>query len=61
MKKYSVELTELAEEDLKNAKEFYDLQADFLGNYFIDSILVDLDSLVGAFIIPCQATKSNTF
>jgi len=46
MKKYSVELTEFAEEDLKRAKEFYDLQADFLGSYFIDSILVDLDSLV---------------
>ncbi len=45
MKGYQIELTELAQEDLQRAKEFYDLQADFLGNYFIDSILIDLESL----------------
>jgi len=45
MKEYKVELTEFAQEDLQRAKEFYDLQADFLGNYFIDSIFIDLESL----------------
>jgi len=45
MKEYKVELTELAQEDLQRAKEFYDLQADFLRNYFIDSIFIDLESL----------------
>ena len=46
MKKYSVELTEFAEEDLKIAKEFMINKQTFCGNYFIDSILVDLDSLI---------------
>jgi len=45
MKTYSVTLTELAHEDLQKAKEFYDKQALYLGDYFIDSLFVDLESL----------------
>jgi plasmid stabilization system protein ParE len=45
MKTYSINVTQLAQEDLQEAKLFYDAQDLNLGNYFIDSILVDLESL----------------
>jgi len=45
MKSYILFISELAQEDLKNAKSFYDEQAENLGDYFIDSLLVDLESL----------------
>ena len=45
MKTYSFTVTELAHEDLQKAKLFYDEQDACLGDYFIDSMLVDLDSL----------------
>ena len=45
MKNYILSLTELAKEDLQIAKEFYERQDSSLGNYFIDSLLVDLESL----------------
>jgi len=45
MKTYSFIITELAHEDLQRAKDFYDEQALYLGDYFIDSIFVDLESL----------------
>ena len=43
--KFNIELTEFAKEDLINAKNFYDLQVNYLGSYFIDNILLDLESL----------------
>lgn len=45
MKIYSLTVTESAYEDLQKAKLFYDTQDVHLGDYFIDSLLVDLDSL----------------
>ena len=45
MKTYGFTITELTYEDLKIAKDFYDEQALYLGDYFIDSIFVDLESL----------------
>ena len=45
MKIYRLTVTELAHEDLQKAKHFYDEQDLYLGDYFIDSLLVDLDSL----------------
>ena len=45
MKTYFFTITELAHEDLQRAKLFYDEQDVFLGDYFIDSIFVDLNSL----------------
>ena len=45
MKMYFFTVTELAYEDLQKAKLFYDEQDTCLGDYFIDSMLVDLDSL----------------
>lgn len=45
MRTYTLTVTELAHEDLQKAKFFYDEQDACLGDYFIDSILVDLDSL----------------
>ena len=45
MKTYRLTVTEPAHEDLQKAKLFYDAQDVHLGDYFIDSLLVDLDSL----------------
>ncbi len=45
MKIYNLIVTELAQEDLQKAKAFYDKQALYLGDYFIDSMFVDLESL----------------
>ena len=45
MKTYNLIVTELAHEDLQKAKDFYDEQALYLGDYFIDSMFVDLESL----------------
>ena len=45
MKKYQVHLTQLAKEDLDIAKDFYAKQDISLGEYFIDSLIVDLESL----------------
>ena len=45
MKTYRLSITELAHEDLQRGKDFYDEQALYLGDYFIDSIFVDLESL----------------
>ena len=45
MKTYMLIVTELAHEDLQKAKLFYDKQDVYLGDYFIDSMFIDLDSL----------------
>lgn len=45
MRTYTLVVTELALEDLQRSKNFYDEQDVYLGDYFIDSIFVDLDSL----------------
>jgi hypothetical protein len=45
MKTYVLTVTELAHDDLQKAKHFYDEQDVCLGDYFIDSMFVDLDSL----------------
>jgi len=45
MKSYLLSITKLAQKDLQDAKSFYDEQAENLGDYFIDSLFVDLDSL----------------
>ena len=45
MKTYLFTVTELAHKDLQKAKLFYDEQDVSLGDYFIDSMFVDLDSL----------------
>jgi len=45
MKIYQLSLTELAQEDLHIAQSFYEKQTVTLGDYFIDSLLVDLESL----------------
>jgi plasmid stabilization system protein ParE len=45
MREYRLLFTELAQQDLYVAKNFYEEQACNLGDYFIDSILVDLESL----------------
>jgi len=45
MKNYLLSLTELAKKDLQIGENFYERQAPSLGNYFIDSLLVDLGSL----------------
>jgi len=41
-----VTLTELAQEDLKSTEVFYEKQAKGVGEYFRDSIITDLDSLI---------------
>ncbi|MBN2824170.1 MAG: type II toxin-antitoxin system RelE/ParE family toxin [Campylobacterales bacterium] len=45
MKEYDLFFTQLAQQDLDIAKNFYDNQASNLGNYFIDSIFADLHAL----------------
>ena len=45
MKNYVLFLTELAKEDMKIGQQFYENQSENLGDYFIDSILMDLESL----------------
>jgi len=45
MKTYSLIFTELANRDLIDAKKFYETQAQNIGAYFIQSVLLDLESL----------------
>ena len=45
MKPYKVTLTELTKKDLEIAKNFYEKQSYKLGDYFLDSIISDLESL----------------
>ena len=45
MKFYTVVTTEFALQDLKLAQRFYDNQAPGLGDYFFDSLLLDIESL----------------
>ena len=45
MKEYILSLTELAKADMKIGQSFYQSQSENLGDYFIDSILMDLESL----------------
>jgi len=45
MKFYTVIATEFALQDLKAAQHFYDKQAPGLGDYFFDSLLLDIESL----------------
>jgi plasmid stabilization system protein ParE len=45
MQEYKLSITELAEQDLHSAKAFYDEQAPHLGQFFVDALLVDLESL----------------
>lgn len=40
-----IDLHRLAEEDLLTGYQFYDRQAPGLGNYFLDSLYADLESL----------------
>jgi len=46
MKNYVVEILAFAVDDLESSKEFYDRQAKELGNYFLNSLLTDIESLV---------------
>ena len=46
MTTYSLSLTELASDDLKDAESFYEKQDENLGIYFRDSIITDLDALL---------------
>ena len=46
MNNFLVTLTELAQDDLISSEAFYEKQAEGLGEYFRDSIIVDLDALV---------------
>jgi len=45
MKEYRLSITELAQQDLHLAKAFYNDQAPNLGQFFVDALLVDLESL----------------
>jgi len=45
MKNYQVTVLAFAYEDMQSIKDFYDKQADHLGNYFVNSILTDIESL----------------
>jgi len=45
MKDYTLSVTELAKEDLKIGQKFYERQSINSGDYFIDSLLTDLESL----------------
>ena len=45
MKFYTVITTEFALQDLKSAQSFYENQAPQLGDYFFDSLLLDIESL----------------
>ncbi len=45
MKFYTVVTTEFALQDLKLAQNFYENQAPQLGDYFFDSLLLDIESL----------------
>ena len=45
MKFYTVITTEFALQDLKSAQQFYENQAPTLGDYFFDSLLLDIESL----------------
>jgi len=45
MKKYKVKISEFAYSDLKKAQEFYKKIDSQLGDYFYDSIILDIKSL----------------
>jgi hypothetical protein len=45
MKYYDIFLTELAQDDIESSREFYENQSLYLGTYFYDSLLADLDAL----------------
>ena len=45
MKKYQVKISEFAYSDLKKAKKFYEKIDNNLGEYFYDSIVLDIKSL----------------
>ena len=45
MKVYRVEITEFALKDLEEAKRFYAAILPELGDYFIDTLLTDIESL----------------
>jgi len=45
MKSYEVNILEFAYEDMRFGKSFYEQQSDNLGKYFINSILIDIESL----------------
>jgi plasmid stabilization system protein ParE len=40
-----VQILPSATEDLKNGRDFYDKQGEGLGQYFLDSVFGDIDSL----------------
>jgi plasmid stabilization system protein ParE len=41
----SIRILDEAEQDLVDGFRFYDLQAEDLGDYFLDSLFADIDSL----------------
>jgi hypothetical protein len=45
MKSYEIDILEFAFEDMLLSKSFYEQQAENLGQYFISSILTDIESL----------------
>jgi len=45
MKFYTVITTEFALQDLKSAQQLYENQAPTLGDYFFNSLLLDIESL----------------
>jgi hypothetical protein len=45
MKSYALSLTELSQQDIYTSQEFYETQSPYLGVYFYDSIVCDLDAL----------------
>jgi Tfp pilus assembly protein PilF len=59
MKNYALIFTELANEDLFIAKNFYDEQAQNLGAYFIQNLLLDIESL--KFYAGIHERKHNYF
>ncbi len=42
----TIKIREEAEEDLRKAIRFYEIQKAGLGNYFLDSLLSDIESLL---------------
>jgi len=42
----SVVVLEIVADDMNNGKEFYDLQESGVGDYFWDSLIADIESLV---------------
>lgn len=41
-----IRLTSAAEQDLQDGFQFYEMQQQTLGSYFLDSVYADIDSLI---------------